>query len=76
MFLGDVKELDDIQLGCLAVKLSTGKKAKRFKLEQQCIARKWVRIEPRDDIWGRTLFLTTLGLKAWKREEERRNVHN
>jgi len=71
VFLSDVKELDDIQLGCLAVKLSVGSKEKRLHLENQCIARKWVRTEPRDDLWGRTIYLTTLGLRAWRREEKR-----
>lgn len=71
VFLSDVKELDDIQLGCLAVRLSVGSKEKRAKLENQCIARKWVRTEPRDDIWGRTIWLTSLGLRAWRREERK-----
>jgi len=71
-FLSDVKELDDIQLGCLAVRLSVGSKTKREHLENQCIARKWVRTEPRDDLWGRTIYLTTLGFRAWRREEEKR----
>lgn len=70
-FLTDVKELDDIQQGCLAVRLSVGSKEKRKKLEKQCIARKWVRTEPRDDIWVRTIYLTSLGLRAWRREEKK-----
>ncbi len=72
-FMSDVKELDDIQQGCLAVKLSVGRKEKRYKLETQCIARGWVRTEPRDDIWGRTIYLTTKGLRAWRAAYRRLN---
>ena len=66
VFLQDVKELDDIQQGCLAVKLCTGNKAKRLRLEEQCLARGWVRTEPRADIWGRTIYLTSRGLRSWR----------
>jgi hypothetical protein len=70
-FLSDVKELDDIQQGCLAIKISFGSKAFREKIEKQCIARGWIRTEPRNDIWGRTMYLTTRGLRSWRIAEKR-----
>jgi len=70
-FLSDVKELDDIQLGCLAVRLSIGTKKKRAHLENQCIARQWIRIESRDDVWSRTIYLTTRGLRSLRVAEKR-----
>jgi hypothetical protein len=66
VFLQDVKELDDIQQGCLAVRLSIGTKEKRLLLEEQCLARRWVSTESRDDIWSRTIYLTSRGLRSWR----------
>ncbi len=74
-FMTDVKELDDIQLGCLAVRFDVGKKAQRAKLKAQCLARKWIRLEQRDDIWLDTIYLTTRGLRSW-RIAEKRNENN
>jgi len=70
-FLTDVKELDDIQLGCLGVRISVGSKAMRKKLKEQCLARNWIRVEPRDDLWVDCMFLTTRGLKSWQVAEKR-----
>lgn len=70
-FLSDVKELDDIQLGCLGVKLSVGKKEFRYKLRMQCLQRRWIRLEPRQDMWLETIYLTTRGLKSWRIAEKR-----
>jgi len=74
-FLSDVKELDDIQLGCLAVKFSVGSKKLRAHLENQCIARRWIRTEPRDDIWLRTMYFTSRGLRSWRIAEKRLGKH-
>jgi len=70
-YLTDVKHLDDIQLGCLDVRLSVGKKAQRYKLKMQCLHRGWIRLEPRDDIWVDTIYLTTRGLRSWRIAEKR-----
>jgi len=74
-FLSDVKELDDIQLGCLAVKFSVGSKKLRAHLEKQCLARKWIYTEPRDDIWQRTIYLSSRGLRSWRIAEKRLGKH-
>ncbi len=70
-FLSDVKELDDMQLGCLAVRLSIGKKTERAKLKAQCLQRRWIRLEGRDDVWIDTIYLTTRGLRSWLIAEKR-----
>lgn len=75
-FMTDVKELDDLQLGCLAVRFEVGKKAMRKKLKAQCVQRKWIRLEPRDDIWLDTIYLTTRGLKSWRIAEKRLGNHS
>jgi len=70
-FLSDVKELDDIQLGCLAVRFSVGSKKLRRKLKKQCLARKWIYVEPRDDIWLETMYLSSRGLRSWRIAKKR-----
>ena len=70
-FLTDVKELDDLQLGCLDVRLSVGKKEQRVKLKKQCEERGWIRLELRDDIWVDTIYLTSRGLRSWRIAEKR-----
>lgn len=64
-FLSGIKQLDDIQLGCLAV--GDHMSAKEQKLKRQCADRGWIRLAEFADPWGDVMHLSTKGLRALQR---------